>query len=225
MSIRVTIIGAPASGKSTLTDGILAADPAVRSFGVRSHFHFQVQARTPIGLEAEAVVNGGGWIPDELVAKAVRQEFADGNLGEQFVFEGMPGNRRQAELLDEVLEDVGLPLIGAIHVNTPEEVCLQRAAGRTVCVRCDGGAHQARSDPRDPSICANCGGPITRRDADDPSYVVQRLELHRRQTPELVDFYRGPRLLELDGRGSAPELLAQALAWIAERNAVPGVGR
>jgi adenylate kinase len=215
VSLRIVIIGAPASGKSTLTGHILRENPGLASFGVRRHFMEQIRLGTEVGLAAKEVVEAGGWIPDELVAKAVRLEFERGVLGDDFVFEGMPGNRRQAELLDELLDDLGLPLSTAIHIDTPEEVCRERASRRMVCEACDGGSHQAVEDPERAGRCAKCGGPITRRPADMPEYLAYRLQLHRKNGPEIVDFYRGPRLIEIDGRMSAAEVLAAANARLA----------
>jgi adenylate kinase len=220
LSLRIAIVGRPASGKSTLTGNLLRENPSAGSFGVRRHFMEQIRAGSEIGRAAQGVVEAGGWIPDELVAKAVRRQLERGTLGEEFIFEGMPGNRRQAELLDEVLDELGLPLTAAVHVDTPDEVCRQRASLRTVCDACDGGSHQAVEDPERPGRCARCQGPITRRAADLPEYLAYRLDLHRRQGPEIVEFYRGPRLIEVDGSNSPADVLAAVNAELGALAAI-----
>jgi adenylate kinase len=202
--MRAVILGRPASGKSTLTDKLVARDPRLRTFGVRRHFAAQVEAGTPIGLAVRDIVDRNGWIPDELVIGAVRALIASGELGTRFILEGMPGNRRQAELLDELLEEFGLPLDRVVHVETPEAVCIARAAGRLVCYRCDGGSHEAIRAAD--STCARCGGAITSRKADAAGPFTRRLELYRTQSREILDYYGPKRILIVDGRRSRDEI-------------------
>jgi len=220
--LRITIIGRPASGKSTLTDRLVAASPELRTFGVRRHFTKEVEAGTPIGERVRDIVARHGWIPDELVAATVREHVASGALGTSFILEGMPGNLQQAELLDELLGELGLPLHGAVHVATPEEVCSARATSRLVCYRCDGGSHEA-TRVGDTMRCARCGGPVTPRDSDAQELFSARLTHYRELGRALVGYYTGDRLLELDGRADPEDSCAAVRAFVTRRSstAVP----
>jgi adenylate kinase len=203
--MRIVILGRPASGKSTLTAQLAARFPELGTFSVRRHFTRQVQLDTPVGNQVRDIVSANGWIPDDLVAAAVRDQFRSGALGPDFIMEGMPGNRRQAELLDELLDDLRMPLDAAVWVQTPEELCLNRAARRLVCYQCDGGSHQATAI-LGTMTCARCGGPVTKRSADAEEPFQQRLTSYRQQTEELASYYRDERTIEVDGRW-APERL------------------
>jgi adenylate kinase len=215
--LRITIIGRPASGKSTLTDGLVARSPGLRTFGVRRHFTKEVEAGTPIGLRVSDIVARHGWIPDELVISAVREQISTGALGTSFILEGMPGNVRQAELLDELLAELGLPLHGAVHVATPEDVCSARATRRLVCYHCDGGSHEAVR-AGDAMRCAGCGRPVTPRESDAEELFSARLTQYRELGRALVGYYAGDRLLELDGRASPDDGCAAVRAFVARRS-------
>ena len=195
--MRVVVIGAPGAGKSTITDHLTSTEPGVPTFGVRRHFAEQVRLGTPIGKLAEPAVRGGRWIPADVVVRAVREEIEAGRLGPHFILEGVPGNRQQAELLDELLDDVELPLDCAVYVRTPREVCLARATSRLVCDHCDGGSHQARfgADQR----CLTCGHPVVRRVTDAQDRFLERLDLHDTLVESLVSYYTGFRLVTVDG--------------------------
>jgi adenylate kinase len=213
--MRIVVIGRPASGKSTLTDRLVRAEPDVATFGVRRHFAREIAARTALGRAAEDVVKANGWIPDELVARAVRQELDRGVLGSRFILEGMPGNRRQAELLDALLDEIGLPLHAAVHVDTPQAQCRARAAVRLVCQQCDGGSHQVVtwSDGR----CRVCGAAPVRRATDAPEQFARRLAQHAELAPALLAYYRGERLIELSGLGTPAELAMACRQQLAPR--------
>jgi adenylate kinase len=211
--MRIVIIGRPASGKSTLTDLLTARDPNLATFGVRRHFSAQVEAGTAVGNAVRAIVERNDWIPDELVVGAVRSLLESGELGSGFILEGMPGNREQARLLDALLAEHGLPLDCAVHVATPEPVCVARAARRTVCYRCDGGSHQAVR-AANPDRCARCGGPVTPRDADATEPFTRRLALYRVQSREILGYYGATRVLTVDGQLPAPEIAAAVIGRV-----------
>lgn len=212
--MRITIIGRPASGKSTLTANMLARDQGLRSFGVRRHFAAEVERGTPTGLRVRDLVAGHQWIPDPIVVGAVDQVLSSGRLGSAFVFEGMPGNRAQARLLDAVLDRLALPLDGVIWVDTPEAVCRARAARRLVCYRCDGGSHEARR-VEGTMRCASCGSAVTPRAADADQPLSARLALYQGQCAELRDYY-GPRVHRVDGTLTPEAVLADVLAHLGQ---------
>jgi adenylate kinase len=210
VTLQVVLLGAPGSGKSTLCRRLLDDSPGLASFGVRRYFTDAIAAGTPFGLRAQGYARHSDWLPDELVADAVRHEFARGAFDHGVVFEGMPAKARQAELLDQILTDRGHALTAAIHVDAPDAVCLARAARRMVCYQCDHGSWQAVADPADPSMCASCGGPITRRPNDSAEAMRARLEEHRILVAPLLDYYGG-RLIRLDATLSRDDVYQDLL--------------
>lgn len=218
MAFRVVVMGAPASGKSTLTRRIVAEHAGMASFAVRRYFADQIQHQTQLGRTAKPFADGGGWLPDTLVVAALRQEVAAGRFGSGFVLEGVPATVSQAILLDRFLEAAALPLTAIIHLDAPDEACLYRSARRTVCNRCDHGSAQAVPDERRPDRCGRCGGPIVRRVNDTVDLMSGRLTLHRTNIGPVLDYYRGDaRLIQVDGRFSADAVYDATMSAIRGR--------
>jgi adenylate kinase len=215
--MRITIIGRPASGKSTLTANLLECDPALRSFGVRRHFAAEVERGTATGMLVRDLVANHQWIPDQIVVGAVDEALRADRLGNSFVFEGMPGNRAQAVLLDALLDNHALPLDCVVWVDTPEAVCRARAARRLVCYPCDGGSHEARR-VEGTMRCASCEAEVTPRSADADEPLSRRLALYEGQCAELLNYY-GPRVHRVDGTQSPDAALADVVHYLG-RSAV-----
>jgi adenylate kinase len=206
--MRITIIGGPAAGKSTLTERLVRNCPAVTVFGVRRHFAEQVAAGTDIGCRSRSFVEAQTWIPDELVIEALAREI-DERLGREFILEGVPATAGQAALLDQALRTRDLPLDIAVHVAVENDVAVARAEQRLVCLSCDGGSHPAHIDAE--GRCASCETPVTARPTDTGPGFNRRLELTRRHLPGLLAHYRPDRLLEVDGTNSPDQVLTQVL--------------
>ena len=199
MSFTIAIIGAPASGKSTLTKFLTARLSGVTSFSVRAYFGRALHDGTEIGRLAEEYVRARSWIPDHLIGRAVTEALLTGELRPPLIFEGMPGNRPQAALLDQVLSDAGLAPPVAVHVDTDPDLCVRRSRMRLVCMVCDSGSWPADPHPEQPGRCRRCGETITARPADAPAEFHQRLQTYRRESPDLLTYYRPGRLITVDG--------------------------
>jgi adenylate kinase len=64
-----------------------------------------------------------------------------------------------------------------------------RLSGRRICRKCGAVYNMAHIPPKQEGICDQCGGELYQRPDDAESTVKNRLEVYRRQTAGLIDFY------------------------------------
>lgn len=98
-----------------------------------------------------------------------------------------------------------------VELFVPEEEVLRRLAARMVCSECGVNAQ----DDRDFSSCSNCGGQVVPRVDDAEEVVRKRMDVYRRQTEPLVEYYgKRQTFRKVNGDQLADEVTAAIVAAI-----------
>jgi adenylate kinase len=130
MKQRLLFLGPPGAGKGTQANKLVASHHLLH-LSTGDLLRAEVQAGTPLGQEAEAVMARGELVSDALVLAIVRQRLAHHQGG--WLLDGFPRNLSQAIALDELLQELqqSIELVVLMELEAP--VLLQRllARGRT----------------------------------------------------------------------------------------------
>jgi adenylate kinase len=169
---------------------------------------------SPLGLEAEKVTSQGRLLPDPIIVGLVRAWLE--HHAAEFVFDGFPRSRGQADALDELLDERHAALDVVLALEASPETLRQRVAGRMVCKNCGqivgAGLHVKNVD----SPCPKCGGPLGRRSDDTPEILAARLEEYAAKTEPLLEYYEQRGLLRRVDSARSPELVFASIAAILE---------
>jgi len=162
-----------------------------------------VKRQTAAGMEADGYMKRGELVPDALIARMVPDFLAESDSGVTLLLDGFPRTVAQAEMLDETLASSGASL-AVVQLDVPEEVLLDRFAGRRVCPSCKRGYHVTTLRPRREGVCDTCGEGLVTREDDAPETARVRLAKYESQTRPLIDFYAARGLLaRVDGARDA----------------------
>jgi adenylate kinase len=85
---------------------------------------------TPLGEVAQAYLDSGELVPDEVVVAMMLERLTQPDCAHGFLLDGFPRSVAQARALDEHLAGLGAPLDAAINLEVAEEELLHRLAGR-----------------------------------------------------------------------------------------------
>jgi adenylate kinase len=202
MALNLIMLGPPAAGKGTQAK-TFARDQGIPHISTGDMLREAVQAKTPVGLAAKALMDAGSLVSDDVIIELVRERLDRSDASGGFLLDGFPRTVAQAKALDGLMADRD-PLI-VIEIVVPAEVLVQRACGRRICESC--GAITTAAE----AACPKCGGSLVQRSDDTESVVRERLRVYESNTRPLVEYYRSrPTFQPVEGNQS-PEMVATAV--------------
>lgn len=183
--MRMVLLGAPGSGKGTQATRLKEA-LRVPHISTGEMLRQAVAAGTPLGEQVKDIMARGELVSDELMLNLLEERLSQPDVAGGFILDGYPRNLAQCEALEKLLGRLGQPLDLALLLEVPQELLIERLAGRA--------AQEGRSD-------------------DSPEAVKQRLKIYDSQTAPVVEYFaaRG-RLRRVDGVGTIEEVSQRLLA-------------
>lgn len=187
--MKVILLGAPASGKGTLT-GFIKKEFNAAHISTGDILRDNIARGTELGMKAKEFMDAGSLVPDELIIDIAKDRLSQEDCKESFILDGFPRTIPQAESLEGCLEELGYKLDGVINLNVPEEVLVKRITGRRVCPECGASYHIETMKPQKEGICDDCGHELIQRKDDNAEVFGKRLEEYNKLTAPLVEFYK-----------------------------------
>ncbi len=196
------LMGPPGAGKGTQAAKLVERYdiPHVSTGDI---FRGALQERTPLGLEAKRYMDVGALVPDQVTVGITRERLAKSDCIGGFILDGFPRTLQQAHALDQMLAKMGIRLNRVVNIVVPDLELIPRLTGRRICQSCGATYHMEFRPPIKPNICDRCSGELYQRDDDREETVRERLEVYRRQTQPLIQYYRDRDLYtEINGAQS-----------------------
>jgi len=194
LSVRVAFLGPPGAGKGTQARD-LAQEWGVLHLATGDMLREAVTAGTALGREAKGHMDQGALVPDDVIIRMMAERLGAADAVRGFILDGFPRTIAQAEALARLLKDLGQTLDTVVYFDVTEPELLRRLTGRRVCRACGHTYHVTSSPPTRAGVCDACGGELYQREDDGEATVRNRLEVYRRQTEPLLDYYRQRSLL------------------------------
>ncbi|MDP3964392.1 MAG: nucleoside monophosphate kinase [bacterium] len=186
----IILMGPPGSGKGTQAETLrqetgmnyLATGDVVRELMARA------ATGDPIGAEMKERYDRGEPQPDDLILKAVKQKLTELSLKRGLIFDAFPLSLPQAEGLEKLREDLGLPEPVAVSIEISEEEVIKRITLRKFCPK-DNSAYYPQSPTYESNTCAQCGAQLVKRDDDTAEVVSKRYREYVGRIKSLVEYY------------------------------------
>lgn len=204
--MRIILLGPPGVGKGT-QGRLLAESQRLPMISTGDMLRAAMVAETPLGKEAKAYMERGDLLPDSVIIGVVEERLRQPDAAHGFLLDGFPRTVAQADALLQLLIDNNTPLDAAIAIEAPDEIIIDRLAGRLTCRSCAN-----IFGPMESSTCPECGGELYVRADDQPEAVRRRLEVYRKSTEPLIDFYRGHGILKIVNGDRPRDEVAQSIA-------------
>jgi len=208
--MRLIIFGPPGAGKGTQAS-LLEQRRGITQISTGAILRTAMSEETPLGQKAKSYIEAGELVPDEVVRKLAEQAIADEDY-DDFLLDGYPRTRQQAEWLAEFLEEHETPLDAVISLDVPNEVLVSRLTRRRVHEE-TGETYHLDHDPPPDDVDPDL---IVQRSDDEPETVRNRLEVYREETEPLASYYEERDLLvPVDGEGDIEEVYQRIVDVLA----------
>jgi adenylate kinase len=180
--MRVVFLGPPGSGKGTQAK-LLAERLKVPAISTGDILRAAVRERTPLGLQAQAIMEKGELVSDALIVALIRDRIAERDARDGFILDGFPRTLEQGRAFDTMLAEGGESLSAVVNFEVPEAVLVERMLGRAKA--------EGRADDR-------------------PETIRERLRVYREKTEPLAGFYREKGVLaDVNGVGAVADVAAR----------------
>lgn len=179
MAKRIVILGRQGAGKGTQST-LLVDKFGLIHVSTGDMLRAAVSAGTDLGKQAEAVMNAGELVSDEIMNGIVAERLAEDDIMEHGVLlDGFPRTTSQADALEAIFLGQGVELDSAINIDVPIDEVTERMMARG-------------------------------REDDTAEGIARRLELYEEQTaPLLAWFAERNKLIVIDGLGNEDEVFAR----------------
>jgi len=161
--MRLILLGPPGAGKGTQAQ-ILIESYGIPQLSTGDILRAAIAAKTPMGLEAKAIMDRGDLVSDDVVNAIISERIDADDCKAGFILDGFPRTIAQAEALGEMLAGKDMALDAVVELRADENTLVQRILNRAK----ESGS--ARAD-------------------DNEEVIRNRLEVYRELTEPLVAFY------------------------------------
>ncbi|MDP2278162.1 MAG: adenylate kinase [Nitrospirota bacterium] len=204
--MRLVLLGAPGAGKGTQAKKLIDKY-GIPQISTGDILRKNVADGTPLGKEAKVIMDSGGLVSDKIVLGLIEDRLKQSDCTKGFILDGFPRNTAQAQSLDGILKNLGMPIDSALSVDVPKDDLMKRLTGRRTCKGCQQMYNVYFSAPKKDGVCDKCGGSLFQRDDDKEETIKKRLDVYEAQTAPLFDYYGKKGILNsVTGVGSIDEI-------------------
>jgi len=211
--MRLILLGPPGAGKGTQA-AFIAKQHGIPQVSTGDMLRAAIKAGTPLALSVKKVIDAGHLVSDDIIIRLVHERLSEPDCTNGYLFDGFPRTIPQAE----AMKAGRVPIDNVLEIDVPEAEIVLRMSGRRVHPASGRSYHVQFNPPRQEGRDDVTGEPLVQRADDREDTVRKRLEVYRRQTQPLVEYYTGwaatgdaraPRYHRISGLGSVEEIRAR----------------
>lgn len=213
--MRIVLLGAPGSGKGTQAKKLMA-DRNIPQISTGDMLREAVAAGTRFGARARGIMDAGQLVPDDIMLGIISERLTRPDAADGFILDGFPRTRQQAGDLEELLDELGVPLDAAVLMDVDFDILKKRLTGRRTCSLTGTLLNVYFSPQEELDACLNAGGELIHREDDNEETISSRLDVYREQTEPVVGFYKKRNKLKtVDADGPIDEVYERFKAALA----------
>ena len=186
--MRIVLLGPPGSGKAELSEK-LSKQYGMPVITVSSVMQRAAAEPTELGRLAKEAMEMSR-VSDELLLALLRIQIPQMDLSKGFLLVDFPKNAGQADVLDSVLNDLGVGIELVLNLEVDPDELMERLVGRITCDNCGAQYNMYVNPPMVEGVCDVCGARVVRRPDDYEETISNRLRVYEGQMGPLLQYYQ-----------------------------------
>lgn len=126
---RLIFFGPPGAGKGTQAKA-LSEECQIPHIATGDILRNAIAQQTDVGQKAQAYVEKGDLVPDEVLAQLIRERLQQSDAQSGWILDGFPRTLNQAEFLDQLLNELNSTYDLVIYLDVPDDALMQRLLTR-----------------------------------------------------------------------------------------------
>jgi adenylate kinase len=188
---NIILFGPPGSGKGTQSEKLIEKYH-LKHLSTGDLLRSEIAAKTPLGLEAKAVMDKGQLVPDEVVIGMISSALDNNPTVKGFLFDGFPRTEAQSEALDKLLQLKHAEINVLLALTVAEEELVKRLLNR--------GLSSGRSDDTNEEV------------------IRARIKEYHLKTAAVEKYYsRFDKVVKIKGEGTVEEIFSVLSVEINKR--------
>lgn len=205
--MKLVFFGPPGVGKGTAA-ARLSKEKNIPHISTGDLFREAVKNQTDLGKKVQSIMESGALVPDGVTIELVRERLSKDDTEAGYILDGFPRTTEQAEALSEMCS-----LDTVVNFVADDSIIVERLSGRRVCRAQGHTFHVTYMPPKKEGICDICGSELYQRKDDSKEAVQERLDVYRKQTKPLINYYRDLGiLLDIDASPPPDEVYSSVIA-------------
>jgi len=181
--LNIILFGPPGSGKGTQSQ-FLQAKYSLIHLSTGDICRNEIDNKTPEGIEAKKLIDGGNFFPDKLAYKMLEKFLNKNNDSIGFVYDGIPRHVGQVPVFADILEKREAKVDYVIELSVDDEVLIQRLLSR--------------------------GESSGRKDDSGREVIIKRLNIYKDVTAPIAKIYADKGIYyKINGEGSMNDVFSR----------------
>ena len=211
--MKMIFLGPPGAGKGTYASR-LNAILRIPHISTGDIVRDEIKTQTELGNAIREYSDKGELVPDEIIIRLLTKRLRKPDSERGFILDGFPRTKKQAEALNKISK---IDLV--INLNVSDDIIIKRLSNRLTCKKCGTIYNKLTLKPKKENICNECGGKLYQREDDKPEVIQERLNVYRKKTEPLIEYYRKKDLLKnvsCDDLMTPPEVIVEKIKLVID---------
>ena len=204
--MNIILIGPPGAGKGTQAKFIVT-NFNIPQVSTGDMLRENVKNNTNLGIEAKKFMDSGELVPDSVILNMMKDRIVNNDCKNGFILDGFPRTTTQAQSLTKLLDQMDMKIDYVLVLEVDDDIIVDRMGGRRVHPGSGRVYHIKYNPPKEEGVDDFTNEKIIIREDDKEDTVRKRLEIYRKETEPIIEYYNNQKNVHtINGESSIDEI-------------------